>query len=110
MEEQKKKPPSGKPAAVVFRKKLTVMVDLLCTSRVMLPGLLAKHKIPLDDVTRDKAITLRSDANDTVKTMSIIKTKVTECPGDNFKKFIDCLNDVDSSFFGRTIEKLGQCS
>ena len=109
-EQKKKKTPSGKPAVAVFREKWTAMVDLLHTSLVRFPGILAKHEIFLDDATRDKAISPKPDADVAINIMKIIKMKVKKYPRENFEKFIDCLNDADSFFFEREIEELGQCS
>ena len=87
-----------------------MMVDLLHTSVVRFPGILADHDIHLDDATKDQAINPKPDAAVTVKVLGIVKAKLKRDPEESFKKFIQCLENADSVFFEDVINHLGRCT
>ena len=86
------------------------MESLLNTSVVRFPGLLTARGIHLNDATRDQAINPKRDTDVTVKVFAIVKARVKLCPKEDFNKFIQCLEHVDSLYFEKIIENLSECT
>lgn len=86
------------------------MECLLNTSVVRFPGHLAARGVHLNSAIEEQAINQKPETDVTVKLLALVKDKMMTDPEEGFKKFIQCLEYVDSLYFENIIGKLGQCT